>query len=105
MSPETRIEPTMAQIDHQREIVRALLRDPTLPAASMRAQLAARGVSVEEATVEQLRKIVDLVLEEQSRPAETKPLRARPVEGEIDHEALSREFMARYPKIRAALAK
>ena len=32
-------------------------------------------------------------------------LRARPVEGEIDHEALSREFMARFPKIRAALAK
>lgn len=32
-------------------------------------------------------------------------LRARPVEGEIDHAALSREFMARYPKIRAALAE
>ena len=32
-------------------------------------------------------------------------LRARPVEGDIDHEALNREFMARFPKIRAALAK
>jgi hypothetical protein len=32
-------------------------------------------------------------------------LRARPVNGDIDHEALSREFMARFPKIRAALAK
>jgi hypothetical protein len=32
-------------------------------------------------------------------------LRARSVEGEVDHEALSREFMARFPKIRAALAK
>ena len=32
-------------------------------------------------------------------------LRARRLEGEIDHEALSREFMARFPKIRAALAK
>jgi hypothetical protein len=32
-------------------------------------------------------------------------LRARPVEGDIDHDALSREFMARFPKIRAALAK
>ena len=32
-------------------------------------------------------------------------LRARPVEGDIDQEALSREFMARFPKIRAALAK
>jgi hypothetical protein len=34
-----------------------------------------------------------------------KPLRARPVEGDIDHEALSREFIARFPKLRAALAK
>jgi hypothetical protein len=30
---------------------------------------------------------------------------ARPVTGEVDHEALSREFMARFPKIRAALAE
>ena len=32
-------------------------------------------------------------------------LRARPIEGEIDYAKLSREHMARYPKIRAALAK
>ncbi|HVB16416.1 MAG TPA: hypothetical protein VNF04_07780, partial [Stellaceae bacterium] len=32
-------------------------------------------------------------------------LRARPVQGEVDHTALSREFIARFPKIRAALAK
>jgi hypothetical protein len=32
-------------------------------------------------------------------------LRARPVEGGVDHETLSREFMARFPKIRAALAE
>ena len=32
-------------------------------------------------------------------------LRARPVKGNIDHTELSREFMARFPKIRAALAK
>lgn len=32
-------------------------------------------------------------------------LRAHPVEGDVDHDALSREFMARFPKIRAALAK
>jgi hypothetical protein len=31
--------------------------------------------------------------------------RAKPVEGEVDHEALSREFMARFPKIRAVLAE
>jgi hypothetical protein len=36
---------------------------------------------------------------------EKKILRARPVAGEIDHAALSREFIARFPKIRAALAK
>ncbi len=32
-------------------------------------------------------------------------LRARPVEGKIDHTALTREIIARYPKILAALAK
>jgi hypothetical protein len=46
-----------------------------------------------------------LALASDRRFAEDKVLRARPVEGEIDHEALSREFMARFPKIRAALAK
>ena len=39
------------------------------------------------------------------RPDENKILRARPVKGEVDHAALSREFIARFPKIRAALAK
>jgi hypothetical protein len=37
--------------------------------------------------------------------AEKKVLRAKPVKGEVDHEALTREFMARFPKLRAALAK
>ena len=41
--------------------------------------------------------------------AERRPLdavmRAKPVEGEVDHEVLSREFMVRFPKLRAALAK
>jgi hypothetical protein len=39
--------------------------------------------------------------------AERRPvvLRVHPVEGEVDHEALSREFVARFPKIRAALAE
>jgi hypothetical protein len=36
---------------------------------------------------------------------ERRVLRAKPLKGKIDHEALSREFMARFPKIRAALAK
>jgi hypothetical protein len=34
-----------------------------------------------------------------------KVLRAKPAKGEVDHEALTREFMARFPKLRAALAK
>ena len=32
-------------------------------------------------------------------------LRARPVKGKIDYAELSREHLARYPKIRAVLAK
>jgi hypothetical protein len=32
-------------------------------------------------------------------------LRARPVEGDIDHEKLTCEIVARFPKILAALAK
>jgi hypothetical protein len=32
-------------------------------------------------------------------------LRARPVEGESDHEALTREIIERFPKILAALAE
>lgn len=32
-------------------------------------------------------------------------LRARPIEGDIDYAELSRQHIARYPKIRAALAK
>jgi hypothetical protein len=45
-----------------------------------------------------------LELAAQRRPADV-ILRARPVEGGIDHSALSREFMERFPNIRAALAK
>jgi hypothetical protein len=39
------------------------------------------------------------------QPTPDEILRARPVEGETDYESLIREHMARYPKIRAALAK
>ena len=41
---------------------------------------------------------------EERRPADA-VLRAKPLRGEVDHEALSREFIARFPKLRAALAK
>ena len=39
------------------------------------------------------------------RAASTAVLHARPVEGEVDYAELSREHLARYPKIRAALAE
>jgi hypothetical protein len=39
------------------------------------------------------------------RPDKKKVMRARPVKGAIDHAALSREHIARFPKILAALAK
>jgi hypothetical protein len=46
-----------------------------------------------------------LARQAEERRISYKVLRARPVEGDIDHQSLSREFMARFPKIRAALAK
>jgi hypothetical protein len=46
-----------------------------------------------------------LQLAAERRAAAHQIRRARPVKGEVDHEALSREFMARFPKIRAALAE
>ena len=39
------------------------------------------------------------------QPKAEKVLRARPIKGEIDHGALTREIIARFPKILAALAK
>jgi uncharacterized surface protein with fasciclin (FAS1) repeats len=46
-----------------------------------------------------------LELASERRAASREVLRARPVEGDIDFAELSREHIARYPKIRAALAK
>ena len=48
-------------------------------------------------------KLLDLAAARQAASGEV--LRARPLKGKVDHEALSREFMARFPEIRAALAK
>jgi ribosomal protein S7 len=45
-----------------------------------------------------------LRLAAERRPADV-VLHANPVQGEVDHAALSREFIARFPKLRAALAK
>ena len=39
------------------------------------------------------------------KPADGEVLRARPVKGKIDYAELSREHIARYPKIRARLAE
>ena len=39
------------------------------------------------------------------QPTPEEVLRARPVEGDIDHKALTREIVRRFPKILAALAK
>jgi hypothetical protein len=46
-----------------------------------------------------------LILADQRRVASGEILRARPVTGDIDYETLTREIMARFPKILAALAK
>jgi hypothetical protein len=48
-------------------------------------------------------KLLDLASKRRSGDAEV--LRARPVEGDIDHEALIHELVARFPKILSALAK
>jgi hypothetical protein len=42
---------------------------------------------------------------EAKRPEGRKVLRARPVKGELDHNELTDEIIARFPKILAALAK
>lgn len=47
--------------------------------------------------------VLELAAEQRTRGNQI--LRAHPVEGEIDYAELSREHIARYPKIRAALAK
>jgi hypothetical protein len=56
-----------------------------------------------ERTIDLHKKLLRLAAER--RAASGDILRARPVAGEIDYTELSREHMARYPKIRAALAK
>jgi hypothetical protein len=43
--------------------------------------------------------------ETEQRAKPERPLRARPLKGEVDHAALTRKIIARFPKILAALAK
>jgi hypothetical protein len=49
------------------------------------------------------RRLLKLASERSDNSGEV--LRARPLVGEIDHEALTREIVERFPKILAALAK
>lgn len=64
------------------------------------------SIEVAEAWLALYRELHDKLvrLAAERRPSDV-ILHARRVAGEIDHAALRREFMARYPKIRAALAK
>ena len=48
-------------------------------------------------------RLLKLASERLGSPSEV--LRARPLEGDIDHETLTREIVARFPRILAALAK
>jgi hypothetical protein len=43
--------------------------------------------------------------QEAGKPKPAAVLRARPVKGKIDHPSLTRQIIARFPKILAALAK
>jgi hypothetical protein len=56
-----------AGVEKQREVVSALLRNPELRAGRIKADVITRGITIEESTVEHLRRIVALVLEEQAR--------------------------------------
>ena len=88
---------------------------------TLRRKLAARGGGLDPEIRQPFQESVDIAvgwlalydslhcrllkLASERRDSPTKILHARPVVGDIDHDALSREFMARFPKIRAALAK
>ncbi len=78
----------------------------TEPMSSELRQARRESVEIAEAWLALYRELQDklLKLAAERRPADA-VLRARPVEGEIDCAELSCEHMARYPKIRAALAK
>ena len=70
-------------------------------------QLVTDSIAIAEACLSRTQawhiKLLGLAAER--RRDSTEVLRARPRVGEIDHSALSREFMARFQKIRGALAK
>ncbi|MGH7091285.1 MAG: hypothetical protein ACREFQ_20510 [Stellaceae bacterium] len=70
-------------------------------------RLVTEFISIAESCIEQTIDLHNRVLQlaTERRATADNILRACPVAGEVDYEALSREHMARYPKIRAALAK
>lgn len=80
------------------------------PLETGRFQIRERGEDVTRLIAASFREILvgieaALIHARASKPENRAVLPARPVEGEIDHVELSREHMARYPKIRAALAE
>jgi hypothetical protein len=87
-----------------------LLKDLLLPSRVLEPEvelLVRDSVEILEAWAPLYRDLGNRMLEfaTERRAAVGDVLRARPVKGEIDHSALSREFIARFPKIRAAVAK
>jgi hypothetical protein len=82
------------------------LTAPTGPMSPELRQALRESIEVADAWLTLYRELQDklLKLAAERRPADA-VLRARPVEGEIDYVELSREHMARYPKIRARLAE
>jgi hypothetical protein len=94
---------------HFRPVITVLKGELAQPADEFEAdvqQLLRDGIDVLEGWLAFYRRLSTMLAGQAAgRGASPKVLRARPVEGEVDHEALSREFMARFPKIRAALAE
>jgi hypothetical protein len=103
------------------QVAKAFLKKQIEDAERMRPSLEALGVMRREAADTEVQACIDdsltmaaewLALYEDIRArllglvdSRGTVLRAKPVQGEVDHEALTREFMARFPKLRAALAK
>jgi Tfp pilus assembly protein PilE len=95
-----RVRPAIEALQ-QKIAVRAATLDPEIRQSIQKSlDILEAWLPLYQGLREKLLKLADAL-----RDNSGKVLRARPVEGEIEHEALSREFMARFPKIRAALAK
>jgi hypothetical protein len=99
-----------AQRERLRPGIEALKQKLTVQRISNGAEgqeLISESIAVGEAWLSLLaalhKKLLQLAAERQAAADEVR--QAHPVEGEIDYAELSREHIARYPRIRAALAK